>query len=202
MKNTIKNTKKGILMVTMFATLLSFADDASFYALKNDAGRTSLTLNNVKQGNLLTIKDENGMLLYKEFIKKTGTYNKGFDLTSLPDGNYLFELEKDLEINTIPFAVKTNTVVFKKENEKTIFKPYTRVVGNVAYLTKLALNAEPLKVEIYFNNEGVNLELIFSETIENTVNISRVYKLSNLKKGNYKIVYSTNGRIFTKEIID
>ncbi len=202
MKNTIKNTKKGILMVTMFATLLSFADDASFYALKNDAGRTSLTLNNVKQGNLLTIKDENGMLLYKEFIQKTGTYNKGFDLTSLPDGNYLFELEKDLEINTIPFAVKTNTVVFKKDNEKTIFKPYTRVVGNVVYLTKLALNAEPLKVEIYFNDKSVNSELIFSETIENTVNISRVYKLSNLKKGNYKIVYSTNGRIFTKEIID
>jgi len=202
MKNVIKNSKKGILMVTMFATLLSFANDASFYSIKNEAKRTSLTLTDVKQGNLLSIKDENGIVLYKELIQKTGTYTKGFDLTTLPDGGYLFELEKDLEINTIPFSVEVNTVVFKKEDEKTIFKPFTRVIGNVAYVTKLALNGEPLKVEIYFNDAAAQSELIYSETIENTVNINRVYKLTGLRKGNYKIVYSTNGRIFTKDIIN
>ena len=35
MKNVIKNTKKGILMVTMFAALLSFANEPSFYSIKN-----------------------------------------------------------------------------------------------------------------------------------------------------------------------
>ena len=61
-------------MVTMFATLLSFANEASFYSIKNDAKRTSLTLDNVKQGNLLSIKDNNGIILYKEIIQKSGTY--------------------------------------------------------------------------------------------------------------------------------
>ncbi|MFD0834635.1 hypothetical protein ACFQ0I_02575 [Mariniflexile aquimaris] len=201
MKNVIKNSKKGILMVTMFATLLSFANEAPFYSIKNDANRTALTLNNVKEGNLLFIKDNNGIVLYKELIQKSGIYTKGFDLTALPNGSYIFELDKDLEIETIPFVVQSNEVTFKKELEKTIFKPFTRVVGNLAFLSKLSLNNEPLKVEIFFNSSDSNAtELIYSETITNTVNINRVYKLTGLSNGDYKIVYNTEGRVFTKEI--
>ena len=94
----MKHSKKGILMVTLFATLLSFAKDASFYTIKKDANRTALTLINVKEGNLLSIKDNNGVILYKESIQTTGTYTKGFDLTSLPNGAYLFELKKILKL--------------------------------------------------------------------------------------------------------
>ena len=99
-------------MVTMFATLLSFANDASLFNIKNDAERTSLTLYNVKEGNLLSIKDNNGIILYKELIQESGTYTKGFDLTALPNGAYVFELSKDFEINSIPFTVKSKVVVF------------------------------------------------------------------------------------------
>ncbi|MGK0253341.1 MAG: hypothetical protein ACI9OE_000809 [Mariniflexile sp.] len=203
MKNVIKNTKKGILMATMFATLLSFANEAPFYTIKKDAERTSLTLNDVKQGNLLSIKDENGVIVYKELIEKSGMYTKEFDLTTLPDGAYNFELDKDLEINTIPFTVNSNEVTFNKELEKTIFKPYARVKGDVVYVTKLALNEEPLKVYIYFTSfDGFSSEseLTYSEDIQNTKLINRVYKLASLDKGNYKIVFKTDGRVFTKQI--
>ena len=203
MKNVIKNTKKGILMATMFATLLSFANEAPFYTIKKDAERTSLTLNDVKQGNLLSIKDENGIIVYKELIEKSGMYTKEFDLTTLPDGAYNFELDKDLEINTIPFTVYSNEVTFKKELEKTIFKPYARVKGDVVYVTKLALNEEPLKVDIYFTSfDGFSSksELTYSENIQNTKLINRVYRLASLDKGNYKIVFKTDGRVFTKQI--
>jgi hypothetical protein len=203
MKNVIKNTKKGILMVSMFATLLSFANEAPFYTIKKDAERTSLTLNDVKQGNLLSIKDENGIIVYKELIEKSGMYTKEFDLTTLPDGAYIFELDKDLEINTIPFTVNSNEVTFKKELEKTIFKPYARVKGDVVYVTKLALNEEPLKVDIYFTSfDGFSSksELTYSENIQNTKLINRVYRLASLDKGNYKIVFKTDGRVFTKQI--
>jgi len=201
MKNVIKNTKKGILMVTVFATLLSFANEAPFYTIKNDAKRTSLTLVNVKQGNLLSIKDENGIILDKEIIKQSGIYSKGFDLTKLPDGGYFFELDKDLEINTIPFTVNSSEVTFKKELKKTIFKPFTKVKGDVVILSKLSLNADPLQIKIYFNSlDSIASELIFAETITNTININRVYKLSGLSRGDYKIVFNTEGRVFTKEI--
>jgi hypothetical protein len=202
MKKVIKHSKKGILMVTMFATLLSFANEVSFFNIKNDAERTTLTLENVKEGNLLSIKDDNGMTLYKELIEKTGIYTKGFDLTSLPDGGYIFELDKDMEITTIPFSVKSSTVLFNKEEEKVIHKPYVRVKGNLIYITKLALNKEPLKIDIYFShyNYTNGSELLHSEEIENTTNIQRVYRLARLGKGKHKIVLKYEGREFVKVI--
>ena len=186
-------------MVTMFATLLSFANDASLFNIKNDAKRTSLTLYNVKQGNLLSVKDINGVILFKEYIQEPGTYEKGFDLTALPNGAYIFELDKDLEINTIPFTVKQNIVLFEKEKEKTIFKPMVRTEGDMVYVSKLALNEEPLEIKIYF--EGLNgYELMHSETLDNTKTIERVYRLDGLNLGSYKIVCFTEGRKFIKNI--
>ncbi len=188
-------------MVTMFATLLSFANEASF-TIKNDADRTSLTFYNVKEGDLLSIKNDNGITLYKKLIQKEGTYTKGFDLTSLPDGIYIFELEKDMEISTIPFSVKSSNVVFNKEKEKIIFKPFTRLTGDLIYLTQLTLNEEPFKVEIFYSNSNFSSDsqLVHSEKIENTKDIKRIYKLVGLDKGNYKMVCYLGDRKFTKTI--
>ncbi|MGB5420167.1 hypothetical protein [Algibacter sp.] len=199
MKNTIRNTKKGILMVTMFATMLSFANDASLFNIKNDAKRTALTLYNVKKGNLLSIKDMNGVILFKEYLQVTGKYTKGFDLTELPNGAYMFELVKDLEINSVPFTVTSNIVVFEKEKEKTIYKPLVRVKGDLVYITKLSLDEAPLKIDIYFTGYGES-ELVFSESLKDTKTIERIYKLDGLKFGEYKIVFNTEGRQFTKVI--
>ncbi|MEP3837306.1 MAG: hypothetical protein ABJM36_06640 [Algibacter sp.] len=199
MKNTIKNSKKGILMVTMFATLLSFANDVSLFNIKNEAKRTSLTLLNVKQGNLLSVKDVNGIVLYKELIQESGNYTKGFDLTALPDGNYIFELDKDMEIRTIPFTVSSNMVLFDKESETTIYKPMFVVKENLLLLTKLALNEAPLNIKIYFLGHGGE-KLMYSENIENTKSIQKAYKLEGLKYGSYKIICTSDGRVFTKEI--
>ena len=170
-----------------------------YLILKNDAKRTTLTLHNVKQGNLLSVKDINGVILYKEYIQESGTYAKGFDLTALPNGAYVFELDKDLEINSIPFTVTSNVVLFDKENDKTIFKPFTRVKNDLVYISQLALNEEPLEIKIYFEGSGES-ELIFTEKIENTKSIKRVFRLEGLSLGYYKIVFHTEGRQFVKII--
>jgi len=199
MKKIIKNSKKRILMVTMFATFLSFANDASLFNIKNDAKKTALTLYNVKQGNLLSVIDKNGVILYKETIQKPGIYNKGFDLTELPNGAYLFELDKDLEISSIPFKVENSLVVFDKQNEKTIFKPFARVENNLVYVSKLALNEAPLKIEIFF--EGFNeSQLMYTETIKDIKTIERIFKLEGLRLGSYTIVFYTEGKKFIKTI--
>ena len=60
-----------------------------------------------------------------------------------------------------------------------------------------------MDIAIYFTDNESNLsfsELIYSETITNTQNVNRVFKLSGKNNGNYKFVYSTEGRVFTKEI--
>ncbi|KAA5827342.1 hypothetical protein FPF71_00410 [Algibacter amylolyticus] len=201
MKNTIKNSKKGILMVTLFATLLSFANEAKLINIKNEAKKTSLTLNNVKQGNLLSVKDAFGITLYKEIIQETGSYTKGFDLTVLPNGDYLFELNKDLEIKTIPFTVKSSIVSFNKDKETTVFKPTVRVEGDLVFVSKLTLEGNPLNIKVYYTEKGSNnSDLIFSEDIENTKIIERTFKLENQELGSFKIVILSEGNEFIKYI--
>ena len=196
MKNIIKNTKKGILAVVLFATALGYANESSFI-IKNEAEKTSITLEHVKKGNTISIIDNNGIILYKELIEQTGLYSKGFDLTSLPDGYYFFEFDKDFEIKSIPFIVKTNTVVFKKEEETSVFKPTVRAKENLIFITKLSLNLEPLKIDLYYSNLD-EYERINSEEIKGIQKIERIYKLD--VKGKYKIVFKTEGRKFEEYV--
>jgi len=197
---TIKDLKKSILMVALMTASLSYANNTSSFIVTKDIKKTALILEHVKKGELISIKNNSGLILYKEIIKSSGTYSKGFDLTELPDGNYFFELDGDVEIKTIPFLVKANNVVFDRTKETILFKPTARLKGNLILVSKLALDFEPLKIDLYYKGISGSFELINSETIDNTKFIERIYKLSDDYKGNYKIVYNTSGKEFTEYI--
>lgn len=198
MKKAIANTKKGILMAAMLVASLSFATEGTPFS--SSAKKTALTFENVKVGNTLYIKDRYGVKLYEEIINYNGVFSKGFDLTALPNGDYHFELDTDVQIKLIPFTVASNSVEVKKDLVKTIFKPTVRVKGNLVYVSKLALSDEPLKIEVYYEKMNSS-ELVLTETIKGIKNIERVYRLTDdLKNGDYKMVFSTNGREFTEFI--
>jgi len=201
MKKVIGNTKKGLLMVVMLASSLSFASEGTpFFRLLNNAKKTALTLENVREGNTLYIKDHYGVKLYEEVIHTNGLFSKGFDLTALPNGDYHFELDTEMQIKVIPFTVESNAIEVDSEMAEIIFKPTIRVKDNLVFVSKLALDNEPLKIEVYYE-KPYDSELMLTETIKGTKNIERVYKLTDdLKNGDYKIVFHTNGREFTKFI--
>lgn len=195
MKNVKKTIKKSILIVTVFASMLTSATEISKLKLvKEELTKTALTLNNVKAGNLLTIKDYSGVILYKELINSSGTYKKGFDLTALPNGAYFFEVDKDLEILTIPFTVNANKVAYNKET--TAFKPLVNQKNNLVFISKLSPNLEAVNIRIYADNNN-DYELLYSEKIEGVQTVERIYKL---EKGKYKIVFNSNNQEFTKFI--
>jgi hypothetical protein len=196
MKNRKKTLTKSILPAVMLTAMMSYATNGLDVNPNNDIKKTSFTINNVREGNQLTIKDLNGIILYKEKIEKSGTYSKGFDLTSLPSGSYVFELQKDLEIKSFPFTVNKEKVVFNGE-ETIIYKPFVTQKGNHLYVSKLALNEEPLEIKIYRDSE-----LIYSEEIKNTKTIEKVYKLSTSGRAtnNYTMVLKSNDREYFEYI--
>ena len=199
MKNVMNNSKKVLIMVAIMATVFGYANDVKFKFVNSDAKRTVLTLGDVKAGNLFSIKDENGIVLYKESILSQGIYQKGFDFTDLPNGSYFFELDKDVEVTSIPFSIKDGIVTYEKTEAITSFKPVTVVKSDMVYITKLSLEQKPLEIEVYYDNgDYKKYQLIYSETISNTKKIERAYKISNFEKGKYKIVYKTEGRVYTE----
>jgi len=195
-----KEVKTGILLVTTLATMLSYATPTTLdkkFKIEN----TTLSIYDVKQGQQLVIKDSNGLVIYKESIDKSGLYKKGFDLTALPNGEYYFELDKDLEVQVIPFTVRMNQVEFLKDKETKFFKPVIRFKENKVLLSRLSFDQKPLEVKIYYDYDSYgDYEVLHDEKFSDTKIIERVYQLDKNKKGSYKVVVKTEGREFTETV--
>jgi hypothetical protein len=190
MKATIK---KYLVVVMMLGTLLNYANENENSFSTIDGKRIKVEFKTVKKGHTLSIKDESGIVMYSQEIKKSGAYSQIFDLSKLQKGNYTTELEKDFEITIKYFSVLDGQISFK--NEKTIFKPVIRIEDNLILISKMNFEKEPLKIVLYYNDE-----IILSENTSDTGDIiNRVYRLSSKIRGNYRVIVNTENRAYSKD---
>ncbi len=144
MKNLIK---KSIVLMLLFAVVLSNANETPSLRNLKDGKTTMLTLLNVKQGDKLIIRDLSGKVFYEESIQSSGKLKKGFNLSLLADGDYYFELDKYREVKKIPFKVIKNSVQYNKEKESTISKAISRSKGNHLLVPNLSEIKKPMEQE-------------------------------------------------------
>ena len=192
----MKTKMKTILLATlMFGTLIAKANDAK-NSNELEAKRTvKVEFKNVKKGQTLTIKNQNGFSVYNKQIEIAGNYSKLFDFSRLENGIYTAELNKDFEIVIKEFTVKNGLVTFITNRNSKLFKPVIRTKGNILYVSKLTFKEEKINVTIYYKGDE-----ILSEAIKGDDLIKRIYKLSEVKKGDYKVVVNTDSRTYTKQI--
>lgn len=188
-------TKKSLLLFALFSSMLTYANSEISTNKERESKVTIVSFKKIKLGSKLFIKDVNGIVLYKESIIKSGDYSKGFDLTSLPNGDYIFELDTELKITIIPFNVVSNQVAFKKEEESIIYKPFIRVKDARVFVSQISFEKNPIECKIYFED---NYELVLSENFDKESQLRRIYDFSTSEKGNYVFVFKSNGRRFTK----
>ncbi len=192
-----KLTKKSVLVLGLFMSMLTFANGEVEPTKEKEPNVTSMSFKKVKLGSKLSIKDGDGAVLYKESIVKTGDYSKGFDLTTLPNGEYYFELDTELKIVIIPFNVVSNQVVFKKEEKSTIFKPHIRVKDDMVFVSRVSYEESPIEYKIYYAD---NYDLVLSEKVDKQAHLKKIFDFSKAQKGNYLFVFKSNGRKFTKTV--
>jgi len=192
-----KLTQKNLLLLLLFASMISYANNDIETIKEKEPKVTIVSFKKLKLGTMLSIKDINGTVLYMESIIKNGDYSKGFDLTSLPNGDYIFELDTELKITIIPFNVVSNQVTFKKEEKSMIYKPVFSVKDALVYVSQISFEANPIEYKIYYKN---NNDLVLSEKLTNQPKSNRVYDFSTSKKGNYVFIIKTNGRTFSKTV--
>ena len=190
-------TKKIVVLLALFVSMLTYANNEIKTVKEKDLKVTIVSFKKVKLGSKLSIKDVNGIVLYKESIIKSGDYSKGFDLTSLPNGDYIFELDTELKITIIPFNVVSNQVAFKKEEKSTVYKPFIRVKDARVYISRLSFEQDSIEFKIYFED---NYDLVLSEKFEKESQLNRIYDFSTAEKGNYVFVFKSKGRTFTKTV--
>lgn len=188
MKMTIR---KIVLVAFMLGTLNSYATGTTLVEGGNDV---KVELVTIKKGQHLSIKNSKGKVLQKKTVETESSLENVFDFASLQNGYYTLEVNKDFQIEVIPFTVVAGNPTFYKKEETTIFKPVVRTENNNVLVSKLEFNAEPLKVTIFY--EG---EVIYKETVKGENVLQRVYKLKKDVKGSYKVVMKTNDRTYTNE---
>ncbi|KGL62006.1 hypothetical protein [Polaribacter sp. Hel1_85] len=188
----MKTKMKTILLVAlMFGTLIGYANnnDNEVKAKKT----VKVEFNNVKKGQTLTIKSENGIQVYNQKMSISGNYSRTFNFSALEDGIYTAELNKAFEIIIKKFAVKNGLVTFLNNTDVKIFKPVIRAEDNLLYISKLTFDKESLDITIFYNDEEILSETVTSEEL-----LNRAYKLSENKEGDYKVVVNSDDRTYVK----
>lgn len=183
---------RSLLVALMLGSLSGYASETYFEKGKNNGNMT--TLINVKKRTHLFIKTVTGKVVYEQFENVSNTGIKDLDISSLKDGYYTLEINKDFEIDVLNFSVVQGEAIFHKETEKTIFKPIMRNKKNKILVSKLDFEGYPMKIAIYHENEVIYRDIVEGENL-----MKKVYVLQENIKGTYKIVAKANNRIYRNE---
>ena len=190
----MKTNMKSILLVAlMFGTLISYANNDTNFTDNKAKKTVKVEFKNVRKGQSLTIKNDRGVSVYNQEIAASGNFSRTFDFSALENGVYTAELNKDFEIIIKEFYVKNGLVTFLNNSNTKLFKPVIRAKENLIYVSKLAFNNKPLNVVIYYNGEA-----ILSDNVKGDDLLKRTYKLSENKKGEYKVFVSSDNRTYSK----
>ncbi|WP_299121009.1 hypothetical protein [uncultured Winogradskyella sp.] len=173
--------KKILVLAVVFGTYTSYASEVL---------EVTSTYNYVEKGSQISVTDASGEIIYSGEIKHNGNLTTLFDFSQLKDGKYTVEVTKGFEIEINSIEVKDHTVSINTDKQ-IIFKPVVRNRNNQVLISKLTLDSNTMKVELYF--EG---ELIHSETVEGNNVLNRVYKLDETLKGHYTAKIESNDRVF------
>ena len=191
-KTMRKTIIKISLIALIFGSLTAYSNEVN---LKKEAKFSTKTeVDNVKNRQLLFIKNTSGKIIHKEIINLERATPYEFDFSGLENGYYTLEINKDFQIEIKPFTIISGEVIFHKKGEKTIFKPVIRAEKNKIFISKLNFIETSIHISIYYENE-----IIFTDNVKGDSIIEKIYSLQKEKKGSYKVITIVNDRKYTKE---
>jgi len=193
MKTTkIKKVFALALMVLTVGYAYAFNSDLKF----TDSKKVTVRLGNDLESAIISIKDLNGISFYSEKVKKSQKeYIRTFDLTALPNGTYVVEIEGDVKVVAYDIFVAEDKISSTIGDKKITFKPLVYVRNNRVFVTKFNPELAPLNITI-FNSKD---EVVYAETLEAKDMLGRIYDFSN-SKGDYKIAMSNNEETYYQTV--
>ena len=191
----MKTIKRRVLVVVfMLGTLFNYANNEKEFNKTVDAKKVKVVFKDVKKGQLLSVKDKNGFQLHSETVSSQGELIKFFDLSTLNNGVYTIELNKEFKVVIKSLLVKNNNVSFIKDSEKIIFKPVIRNKENLVLISKVNFDKKPVKITLFYNDE-----VIYSETLKGELMLKRVYRLDKELRGNYTVIVYCDDESYSNE---
>jgi hypothetical protein len=188
------NPKKGKKMKTLVKSIMIVGvmlGTSTSYA--SETAKDIPTFKFVNEGHNLSVTNASGEVIFSGRIKHSGNLVRLFDFSQLKNGIYTVEISKDFEIEVVDLEVENKEVKILADTQNKIYKPVIRPEDELLIISKIGLDNNEMKVELYFEDE-----LIHTEKIEGKDILNRVYKLDKTVTGEYTAVIKSNGRVYTK----
>ena len=168
---------KRILSLTAFALVVNIVWAIEPVVKVTGNKKFVVSLSSVPDNARLTIKDLDGTVLYTEAIlKKSGEFQKRYNMQNLPDGNYQITMDSKLKNVSFPMTVKSEKIDLSGMNKTEYYKPTFTNVNNKVLVSKINLNSAPVEIIVSRNNG----EVLFEETITGKNQIRKYYDFSNV----------------------
>ena len=177
--------KKLLIVAVMFGTLSSYTNNVLV-----DYKITNNDMNNIS----VVIKDASGTVVQLSTVNFKGDAKALLDYSQLESGLYTLEIDTKFQIEITTFKVTEHGVEFLDTEAQTIHKPVFKKENAKILISKVSLDSNEMKVELYYENELIHSEIVSSE---NPV-LKRAYRLDRTEKGDYAAVMTSNGRVYTE----
>ena len=187
-----KLIKTGLLSAALLASVVANASKIITTA-SSKSKVVYIGLTNISQGEVLSIKDTEGVQLYSVSLDKSDAFSKKFDFSSIPSGVYFIETKEAKEITVTPLIVTPEKVSVITKTSKRFRAPSITVDDNVARVLVRNFNEVPVSISIY-DEEGNVLKKDDSENLL----IYNAYNFANLPEGNYTFFVTQGDYNFTE----
>jgi hypothetical protein len=193
-KLKVMKTMKTALLVTVFALMGStvFASGN----LKVNMAQSSSEEAVVEASNVeaeffeVEIMDEFGDRFFRKKTEdKSFTYKRKYDLSTLEDGTYFMNITHGDEKYMKEFTVRSGDI--QVVNQRKVVDPYFKVDGEMVKLSYLNFPNDNMSIAVF--DEG---KLLHEEKLEAQFAVHKALDLSDLRPGNYKVVFASGIDIF------
>jgi len=190
-----KDIKYYLIVIALFGVLqISATEKVNPVNDGNTSAKTiRLSASLLQPFSNLKIVDEFGVVLYEETLKNSLETGKQINFSRLPAGNYFLEMDAAIKQVIIPLQVSDQEAILKLELKTEVFKPFVKLSGTSLLLMNFNPEQTPVTVSIY-DELG---QLLFEETITDSIELIRNYNFSKVESGNYSLQVKKNGKVFS-----
>lgn len=140
------------------------------------------------------IFNSKGENLFECEFSAVGIDSKTFDVSSFPDGKYVFMVRDNVKEKQTPFTIRKGKVEFALENTSMTYSPGIQQMGSLVYVNALTGADKTVRVLVEDNYNTT----VFEKTYDSDVTFGKIFDLNSLPKGSYVVQVSFNNRTFSK----
>ena len=195
----MKTLKASMAAVLLWTTLFVSAYGTTPYikVTSYDQKKFFLIIKNTDSSTVnVELKDVDNFRLYKETNIQNDEYLKGFDMQSLPDGEYILEIENNQQIEMFALSIINGKLSINRDSRLVIHKPSINQTGNKVDVALQKLHEEPSKLAILDNTN----DIIYEDTLADNGNLTKRYDMSRLGPGSYTMRIDIAGKYFSQSI--